>query len=655
MSAVLLSVEEAAELEGLKKDSIQSKIRRNKLRAIKIPNATGERYGFTYGINLEDLSAKAQRNYHKRMKAQALLEEIEKAEDEKAVIQQLSLEDLTDKQRQEAMYWEGVIRDWRRFAGLDHGSMGERTQEFLALYNKEHPEKPLTERTLYNKWEAYRRDGLVGLADKRLQSGKKGSSKIPDEVWAVFFQLWADENEPTVQTCYRQTEAFIRRELPELLPLPHIESFKRKIKTIPKAVVTYYRKGTKARDDLILPYVQRDYESIDANEWWTSDYHTLDLMVRDDKTGDLFRPHVVVWLDIRSRKFLGWRVRRSSDSDGVVLAFKDAVKAYGIPENVYLDNGREYLTHAFGGRGKRKTDAKADYATSILDLLGVTMHNAIPKNAKGKIVERTFREFTEQFAKSFLTYCGNRPGNRPERHGDILKNESNIPLLSEVTAALELFINGMKNAQASSGVGMKGKTPNQVYNETLYRKRTASAEQLNLLLLKSERLQKVGRNGVKLKIGGKDLWFYDEELKLNYFGHKVYVRYDPDDLSEVRVYDETERLLCTAALLEAGGYDLGRDSESVKQVNSLRKKEKKAIANYMASQKEILTAPSAAKALSMVAEDNLEKDDTGEAEAKILEPIQWSEAIAPTASGDVAIINWDVMLENARKRREEQK
>ena len=134
MSAVLLSVEEAAELEGLKKDSIQSKIRRNKLRAIKIPNATGERYGFTYGINLEDLSAKAQRNYHKRMKAQALLEEIEKAEDEKAVIQQLSLEDLTDKQRQEAMYWEGVIRDWRRFAGLDHGSMGERTREFLALY-----------------------------------------------------------------------------------------------------------------------------------------------------------------------------------------------------------------------------------------------------------------------------------------------------------------------------------------------------------------------------------------------------------------------------------------------------------------------------------------------------------------------------------------
>ena len=109
-------------------------------------------------------------------------------------------------------------------------------------------------------------------------------------------------------------------------------------------------KGEKAKDDLILPYVQRDYGSIDSNEWWTSDYHTLDMMVRDDRTGEVFRPHVVVWLDIRSRKFLAWRVRRSSDSDGVVLAFKDAVKTYGIPSNVYLDNVL-YTTFPFALRG----------------------------------------------------------------------------------------------------------------------------------------------------------------------------------------------------------------------------------------------------------------------------------------------------------------
>ncbi len=651
--STVLSIKEVAELEQIQENSVLQKIKRKKLKAIKIPNETGEGRGFTYAIDLQDLSERAQRNYYKRLKEQAAAATAALAEPEPEPA--LTLEELTDKQRRQVAEWERIIKDWRLYVGVEHGSMGERTKEFLKVYNTSHPDEPLTERTLYNKWQAYKKQGLVGLADGRCQSGRKGTSSIPEEAWAVFFQFWADENEPSIQFCYRQTEAFLRRELPELLPLPHIESFKRKVKLIPQAVAVYYRKGEKARDDLILPYVQRDYESINSNEWWTSDYHTLDLMVRDDITGEVFRPHVVVWMDIRSRKFLGWRVRRSSDSDGVILAFKDAVKQYGIPKNVYLDNGREYLTHTFGGRGKRKTDEKADYATSILEQVGVEMHNAIPRNAKGKIVERTFREFSEQFAKSFLTYCGNRPGNRPERHNEILKNTENIPLLSEVEAALDTFINGLRNAQKSNGVGMNGKTPNQVYADNLYRKRTATAEELNLLMLKSERLQKVQRNGVKVKIGGKDLWYYNEELKIHYFGESVYVRYDPDDLSQVRVYDKQERLLCTAQLLEAGGYDLGKDSESVKQVNSLRKKEKKAIINYMANQKEILEAPSAATALRMVAEDNLAADDSGTAEAKILEPIQWSEQIAPTASGDTALINWDVMLENARKKRREEK
>ena len=649
MSAVLLTVAEVADLENMKKNSVATKIRRGTLKAIKVGTERGSGYGFEYAIDLQDLSEKAQRKYHKRLKEQAtaLLPEQEPAAPEQ------TLEQLTDKQRQQAVVWEKIIKDWRRYVGLEHGEMQQRTREFIKLYNIQNPDSPIKERTLYNKWEAYRNEGLVGLADKRGQSGKKGSSSIPEEAWAVFFQLWADENEPAINVCYRQTEAFLKRELPELLPLPSIESFKRKIKTIPQPVVTYYRKGEKARDDMILPYVQRDYDSIDSNEWWTSDYHTLDLMVRDDATGDVFRPHVVVWMDIRSRKFLGWRLRRSSDSDGVVLAFKDAVKQYGVPVNVYLDNGKEYLTHAFGGRGKRKTDDKADYATAILDLLGVTMHNAIPRNAKGKIVERTFREFTEQFAKGFLTYCGNRPGNRPERHNDVLKNEDNIPLLSEVTELLNTFIHGLRNAEKSGGVGMNGKTPNQVYNENLHKKRTASAEQLNLLLLRSERLQKVQRNGVKLKIGGKELWYYNEELKIHYFGQQVYVKYDPDDLNEVRVYDDKERLLCTATLLEAGGYDLGTDSEAVKVVNSMRKKERRAIVDYMAKQQGILEAPNSSAALAMIAQDNLAADASGQPTASVLEPINWNEQLAPTASGDTAIINFDLMCANARRKREE--
>lgn len=649
-TAELLSLQEVAELEGITRYAVQKRIDNGKLKAVKIESsAIGRSRGYEWGVYLKDLSEKAQRKHYAKQKA--ALKEIDT--DEKQREPELHLEDLTEKQRNQIIYWKKVIKDWRKFIGYEHGNQTKKTEEFIRLHNIQQPDKPIKMRTLYNKWEAYTKQGELGLADRRCQSHRKGQTSIPPEAWAVFFQLWADENEPSVPMCYRYTESFLRREMPELLPLPSIESFKRQLKLIPPAVATYYRKGEKARDDLILPYVQRDYESIDSNDWWTSDYHTLDLMVRDDKTNEVYRPHVVVWMDIRSRKFLGWRVRKSSDSDGVILAFKDAVKAYGIPENVYLDNGREYLTHAFGGRGKRKTDKNAEYATSILELLGVVMHNAIPRNAKGKVVERSFREFTERFAKAFITYCGNRPGNRPERHNKVVSNPDNLPLLSEVNELLDTFIKGLHNAERSEAIGLDGKTPNQVYNENLIRKKTAKKEQLNLMLLRSERLQKVGRNGVKLKIGSNDLWFCNEELKVDYFGQAVFVRYDPDDLSEVRIYDQEERLLCTAPLLEAGGYDLGTDSEAVKTVNHIRKKEKQAILQYKEKHCEIIQAPPAAEALKMLAEDNLAADESGVAAAKVLEPVCWSEKVLPTACGNTGVVDFEVMIENARKSREE--
>ena len=432
-----------------------------------------------------------------------------------------------------------------------------------------------------------------------------------------------------------------------------MDAFKRQVRQIPIGVVKYYREGSKALDDDVLSYVQRDYEGIDANEWWVSDYHTLDLMVKDDRTGEVYRPHVVLWMDIRSRRVLSWRMRKESDSDGVILSFRDAVAACGIPENVYLDNGKEYLTHAFGGRGRRKKNVNAQYATSILDLLGVQMHNALPRNGRAKVIERSFGEFSRWFAKSFITYCGNRPAARPERHNDVMKRDSNIPLASEVEELLGKFIAGLHNAQASGAVGLNGKTPNQVYEDTLFKKRTATQDQLNLMLLRSERLQKVSENGVKLKIGGRELWYCNEELKINYSGWQVYVKYDPDDLSSVRVYDEKEALLCAVERLPEGGYDLDKNTEAVKTVNRIRRQHKQSVIAYMDEQRTIAQAPAAHEAMVMVAEDNLAADTSGKAVAKVLEPIQWQEQLLQTATGDVGVINWSVMTKNARRNQDD--
>lgn len=649
----LLKLTEAAELEGITRYAMQKRAKSGKLEVIKEYTEQIGSQGFVYYVNLTDLSEKAQRKYYKRQKeqAQAALKELSKEEQRERV----SFEELTEKQREQVAFWKEAIRQWRLYLGDEHGKKTERTKEFLKIFNIQNPERQIKERTLYDKWEKYKELGETALADGRAKGNRKGKTTIQPELWSLFFQLWADENQPSILWCYTQMCAVAKRQLPELSAIPSVDAFKRQIKQMPLGVVKYYREGSKALDDDVLPYVQRDYEAIAANEWWVSDYHTLDLMVRDDETNEIYRPHIVVWMDIRSRKILGWRMRKESDSDGVILSFKDAVAGHGIPQNVYLDNGKEYLTHAFGGRGRRKKSANAQYATSILDLLGVTMHNAMPRNGRAKVIERSFGEFSRWFAKSFITYCGNRPANRPERHNEVMRHERNIPLASEIKELLGVFIEGLHNAQSSGAVGLRGKTPNEVYAETLERKRTATQDQLNLMLLRSERLQKVAENGIRLKIGNRDLWYCNEELKINYSGWKVYVKYDPDDLSVVRVYDEKEALLCKVERLPEGGYDLDKNTEAVKTVNRIKRSQRQSVLRYMDEQRAIMQAPLAHEAMAMVAEDNLEMGNSVKDSAKILEPIQWQEQILPTASGDIGVIDWEKMNRNARRNKGELK
>ena len=95
----------------------------------------------------------------------------------------------------------------------------------------------------------------------------------------------------------------------------------------------------------------------------------------------------------------------------------------------------------------------------------------------------------------------------------------------------------------------KGKTRIQVWHESLQNgvaRRPASDADLQLMLLRTSKPVRVGRRGVTLKLHGLELDFYTPELVNMRMKEKVYVRYDPEDLSSVRVYDMEDRFLCVA-------------------------------------------------------------------------------------------------------------
>lgn len=624
-----MTIEEAAELEEIGYEGIRRKITRGNLKAARVNvDKTKSRLGYEYRIELEDLSEKAQRRYYAKLSGDVTAE------------RKLSMEvsELTEKQRKAAYGWQKIIEEWENYISGNWKKKTALTQQFVQEWNQTH-DKKISARTLSRKVKDYRENGIVGLADFRGTNASQRGSQIPEVVWALFLNWWLDEAQPNISTVYRNVSAFVEMNLPELYEqLPTYATFRNQTLNLPVAVVKYFREGNKAFEDACIPFLRRMYDDIDSNDVWSADYHTLDFMCRDDITGNPIRPHASVWIDVRSRKILSVVLCENSNSDGVISAFKKAAEKYGLPRQVYLDNGREYLVSDFGGRGRRKTDENAEYGLTILERCGVVMYNAQVRNGKSKVIERIFAEVKKEFSKLVSTYVGGSPDERPERMkklNKVLEKGDTLPLLSEVKQLFQNYVEGIYNEKENSGFGMNGKCPNDVYEENLIRKRTATQEELNIMLMRSARLQKVTRNGVMLEFGSTVLDYWDEELLEHYEGKKVFVRYDIDNLSEVRVDDEQGRFIGTAKFKNNGGYQFGTDInlDAIKELNHQKKLRRNSVKNFMNEQLETIeklkemgieVPDNMLLMQDMIARHNIEsKTSKRKYEADILEPIQF--------------------------------
>lgn len=641
--SVLLTLQEVSELEAKSCKALRMQISRGRLMAIKIE--TGIKCGFEYRVPISELSETAQRKYFIQNSNSQEVPDITNYIKTKKKHE--NIEFLTGSQREDAYQWESIIRQWQEYISDKPKAKTQLTKMFVDEYNASH-DKSISVRTLYDKYKLYKEYGTAGLADGRMSHEKKGR-RIDERIWAAFLQWYLDENKLALSYIYENLREWIRLEGLDA-NIPSEATFRRAVEEIPVPVLKYFREGNKVFEDECLPYVVRRYENIVSNEFWSSDYHTLDMMVRDDITGEVYRPHLVTWIDIRSRKVLSLRLRRNSDSDGVILGFKDAVLNFGLPEKVYLDNGREYLVSDFGGRGKRKTDSNAFYGTGILERLDIKMINAKVRNGKAKVIERSFKQITSEFAKLFITYCGNRPGNRPERHNSVLKDYDNIPLASEVLKDLQDYINGRYNQRESEAEGLNGISPNECYARNLIRKRAVTEEQTNLLLLRNEKLQTVSRQGVFVTISSKKLWFFDADFVSAYMGQKVFVRYDPDKLQTVRVYNEHESFISVVDRMPEGGYEGAENTEAIKHVYAGKRKITKALKDFLENQKEIMEVPEFRDIVLSVAREKLDKDDI-DYQAAVLNlhfESETKESYKAVANGDT-IVDFNKMIANAKK------
>jgi len=567
-----LTLQELAELKGCHRVRIQQLVTEGFYKSVQVKNSRGR---LVHAIPLDQLTEEEQQKYYQSKGILNTNIEVQNAE---------KLEFMSTEEREECVFWENVINEWQSFRNKENARNKSEVDElFITKVKLEHPELNISTSILYRKFKALKNGDLEGLIDKRGKA-KKGYTKIDEHVWQVFLSFLLDQAKHPLRKCYQYTQLYIQDTAPELYEdIPAYCTFTRHVKAdIPDAILTLGRDGDKAFDDRCAPYIRRTYDNMDSNDYWIGDNHTIDVIVGDgEKT---FRLYLTAFMDARSGIMTCIYITDTPSSQASIYSLRRGIKKYGIPKNVYLDNGREFLTFDFGGSGhrKKKKDEDKFAPPPILERLGINMVNALVRNAKAKIIERRFLDFKNSISRLFATYTGGNVVEKPEILKVELKN-GNIPdkeaFIKEIEELIEYYLNYEEYNGAV--VADKGKRKIDVYQESLHTKITATEEQLNLMMLRSTRAQKVTRRGVSLKIGGTQLDYFNNELIMQMLNKKVYLRYDPDDLSSVRVYDLDDRFIMEVEADNVAVLEYGASKEDVKQAmaktRELKKITKKAI------------------------------------------------------------------------------
>lgn len=542
-----LTVKEAAELKGCKPQYIRKLAKDGKLNTVIQEHPQNHKP--CYMIPVSSLPDDLKSKYYGRLKKDygIMPEPIhEPAPAKKAKVKRiLTFEDCSEEQRRTINTWVSLLNEWQTQRAGYHSKT-----QFDSLYvgkcQLEHPELQVSTDILYRKWAAYKANDLAGILGLR-GAWNKGTSTIPEIVWQAFLWFWLDENQPPLSSCYRCTMNWTEEFYPELLhEIPTERSFRRRVQTdVAKAVKELGRNGEKAFSDRCMPYIMRMYDTLQPNDVWIADNHTLDIQSLDEN-GERHRLYLTAFLDAKSGVLVGWNITETVDSQSTILALRHGIMRFGIPKAVYFDNGREFLTHDVGGRGHRKRRSNADEIEppTILKRLGIEMHNAIVRNAKAKPIERTFRTVKEQFSRLFSGFCGGTILEKPESLKRRIK-EGKIPQDYAIREILDAWIDGDFNLQAYGGSEAKYKNMSRldVWNREISEIRKATEDELNLMLMRSTRVQKIKRNGVYVTICGEKIWYMHPEQTVMHLDEEVYVRYDPANLASVRIYSTDDRLL----------------------------------------------------------------------------------------------------------------
>lgn len=404
------------------------------------------------------------------------------------------------------------------------------------------------------RWVAnYLKSGLTGLC--RSKRKDVGTHKILNaEVQKLIEGLALQKPAMTKATIHRRVKDWC---VSSGITPPSYETVYGIIRQIDPALMILAHEGTKAYKQTFDLLHRHNAEK--PNAIWQADHTLLDIWIKDEKEQPV-RPWLTVIMDDYSRAIAGYYISFDAPSAlQTALALKQGIwrknnpawQICGIPEILYTDHGSDFTSHHL--------------EQVCLDLKTQLIFSTIGEpRGRGKI-ERFFRTVNQLLLAKLPGYAP--PGHKAPN--PVL----NFALLEREFESFLLEYHQTEHSQTKEA-------PQKRWNGKGFLPQLPELlEKLDLLLLTIKDTRRIQRDGIKFQ-GLR----YTDPLLANYIGEDISIRYDPRDITEIRVYHQS-KFLCRAICP-----DLSTETVTLKEIKAARNQRRRQLQQQIKDRVSIVDA-----------------------------------------------------------------
>lgn len=446
-----------------------------------------------------------------------------------------------------------LFKEFHKESGMKKDkALGKFVEKWDVIASKETLEilPKLSKQTLY-RWEnLLLKGGVVALAPA--YGNRQGITKLPEQYHDLVLKAYLNQNQISAksiqghiihQVALAELGADIdfiklaerKRELSSILSEYVVRNF---IKNQTTKGLRSLARGHKAEQDRILPHITRDRSELVSNEIWVSDGHDTNTHIIGED-GKTIRPVIVAWMDEKSRMIMGWSVDVTENTDLIIDSLCNAVEKHGIPQTVYIDNGKAYINKRTTSEDQEKYIMEKRFTT--YEMLGCEVHRARPYNAREKSIERKWARLDTDLSKWLRGYAGKDILSKPKKTELDIKQNKLITLEEYKYFLEQWFIKD--STDAHTGEGMNGLSPYEVWvtshDADIVYPDPEMLAQIRLVYMND--LRSITAGG---KIRARNRVYIAPQL-ITHIGEKVSVGLDPSNLDRAYIFLRGT-LLCIA-------------------------------------------------------------------------------------------------------------